>query len=106
MSRRTFSTIACAVPVPLRWRRWPAVAASASAAREFYVLMITFRGETDVDKGFRAYLADAGLKVRYTVRDLAQDVSRMPSIVQEARARQTSIYVWGTPSHAGAGGAL
>ena len=63
------------------------------------MLMITFRGETDVDKGFRAYLADAGLKVRYTVRDLAQDVSRMPSIVQEARALAPDlIYVWGTPA--------
>ena len=86
MSRRTFlhhclRGASAAALAPLS-----AAAASASAAREFHVLMITFRGETDVDKGFRAYLADAGLKVRYTVRDLAQDVSRMPSIVQEARA--------------------
>lgn len=99
MSRRTFlhhclRGASAAALAPLS-----AAAASASAAREFHVLMITFRGETDVDKGFRAYLADAGLKVRYTVRDLAQDVSRMPSIVQEARALAPDlIYVWGTPA--------
>ena len=29
--------------------------------RPFRILMLTFRGETDVDRGFRAYLADAGL---------------------------------------------
>lgn len=66
--------------------------------RAFHILMITFRGETDVDKGFRAYLADAGLQVRYTVRDVQQDVSRIPSILQEAKALAPDlIYVWGTP---------
>ena len=60
--------------------------------------MITFRGETDVDKGFRAYLADAGLDVRFTVRDVQQDVSRVPAILQEAKALAPDlIYVWGTP---------
>lgn len=101
MSRRTFlhhclQGAGVSVLAPL------AVAASAPAAvpvREFHILMITFRGETDVDKGFRAYLADAGLSVRYTVRDLQQDVGRMPAIVQEARALAPDlIYVWGTPA--------
>lgn len=67
--------------------------------RPFRVLMITFRGETEVDKGFRAYLADAGLRVDYTVRDARQDVSRLPAIVQEARALKPDlIYTWGTPA--------
>ena len=67
--------------------------------RPFRVLMITFRGETDVDRGFRAYLADAGLRVDYTVRDAQQDVSRLPAIVQEARTLAPDlIYVWGTPA--------
>jgi len=76
-----------------------AAAVASVAGREFHVLMITFRGETDVDKGFRAYLADAGLRVRYTVRDLQQDVARMPAIIQEARTLAPDlIYVWGTPA--------
>ena len=74
----------------------------AADGREFHVLMITFRGETDVDRGFRAYLADAGLRVRYTLRDLGQDATRMPAIVQEARRLAPDlIYVWGTPATLG-----
>lgn len=66
--------------------------------RTFHILMITFRGETEVDKGFRAYLADAGLRVRYTVRDVQQDVARVPAILQEVRELAPDlIYVWGTP---------
>ena len=80
----------------------PAAGAPAVPAREFHILMITFRGETDVDRGFRAYLAEAGLRVRYTVRDLQQDASRMPAIVREARALAPDlIYVWGTPATLG-----
>ncbi|MFA7528223.1 MAG: ABC transporter substrate-binding protein [Ottowia sp.] len=61
--------------------------------------MITFRGETDVDLGFRAYLAAAGLQVRYTVRDLQRDVAHMPGIIDEIRAQRPDlIYVWGTPA--------
>lgn len=73
--------------------------AAEASQRRFRILMITFRGETDVDKGFRAYLADAGLKVDYILRDLQQDVARMPAIIEEARAlRPDLIYVWGTPA--------
>lgn len=99
MSRRTFlrhclhgsTSLLAALPV--------AAALPQEPQREFHILMITFRGETDVDKGFRAYLADAGLRVRYTVRDLQQDVAHMPAIIQEARSLAPDlIYVWGTPA--------
>ena len=69
-----------------------------ASGRPFRILMITFRGETDVDKGFRAYLNEAGLQVQFTVRDVAQDVSRVPAILQEAEKLPPDlIYVWGTP---------
>ncbi|UJB65550.1 ABC transporter substrate-binding protein [Acidovorax sp. YS12] len=75
-----------------------AAAAAPAAGKSLHILMITFRGETDVDKGFRAYLAEAGLQVRYTVRDVQQDVGRIPAILEEARALAPDlIYVWGTP---------
>ncbi len=74
-------------------------AAAAERERPVHIVMVTFRGETDVDKGFCAYLADAGLPVRYTVRDLGQDIARMPAIVQEIRTLAPDlIYVWGTPA--------
>lgn len=102
MSRRRFlrdSLIGASLPLlaPLSGR---------AQGREFHILMITFRGETDVDKGFRAYLADAGLNVRYTVRDLQQDVARIPALLQEVRALAPDlIYVWGTPATLGVVGA-
>lgn len=67
--------------------------------RPWHILMITFRGETEVERGFRAYLAEAGLAVRYTVRDLQQDITRMPAVRQEIAALAPDlIYVWGTPA--------
>ena len=70
-----------------------------ASGRPFRILMITFRGETEVDKGFRAYLNEAGLQVQFTVRDVAQDVSRVPAILQEAEKLPPDlIYVWGTPA--------
>lgn len=64
----------------------------------FHVLMITYRGTTDVDRGFRTYLAETGLNVRFTVRDVQQDVSRISAILQEVPALAPDlIYVWGTP---------
>ena len=76
-----------------------AAALQHASGRPFRILMITFRGETDVDRGFRAYLNDAGLQVQFTVRDVGQDVARVPAILQEARQQPPDlIYVWGTPS--------
>ncbi len=93
MSRRAFLRHCLHAGLPLL------VPLAHAAGRSFHILMVTFRGETDVDRGFRAYLAEAGLQVRYTVRDVQQDVARIPAIVQEARQLAPDlIYVWGTPA--------
>lgn len=69
-----------------------------ASGRPFRILMITFRGETDVDRGFRNYLSEAGLEAQITVRDVQQDAARVPEILQEAaQLRPDLIYVWGTP---------
>ncbi|MBY0454472.1 MAG: hypothetical protein K2Q11_06270 [Burkholderiaceae bacterium] len=69
-----------------------------ASGRPFRILMITFRGETDVDRGFRNYLSEAGLEAQITVRDVQQDVAQVPEILQEAtQLRPDLIYVWGTP---------
>ena len=97
MSRRQFLE-KCLYTAGLSLLAQQTTAAAADIGRPLHILMITFRGETDVDKGFRAYLAEAGLQVRYTVRDVQQDVGRIPAILQEARALAPDlIYVWGTP---------
>ncbi len=97
MSRRTFLNHCLRRASLLLLAPWAAPMAQA-ADKTWHILMITFRGETDVDRGFRAYLADAGVKVRYTLRDVGQDMRRAPGIVQEIPALAPDlIYVWGTP---------
>ncbi len=83
-----FNTV-CTAPACPCWHR--GCPAAPLGGKPLHILMITFRGETDVDKGFRAYLAQAGLQVRYTVRDVQQDVGRIPAILEEARARWRPI---------------
>ena len=86
------------MPLAVPWALAGPVPAGAGAP-PVHIYMITFRGETDVDKGFRAYLAEAGVAVRYTVRDLGQDVGRMAALRREIRALAPDlIYVWGTPA--------
>lgn len=61
------------------------------------ILMLTFRGETDIERGFFAYLANAGLKCEFMVRDVQQNVANVPAILEEAVAFQPDlIYTWGT----------
>jgi putative ABC transport system substrate-binding protein len=60
--------------------------------------MILYRGETDVEKGFRDHFAGRLMPVEYLVRDVAMDVARVREHVAEARAWQADlIYTWGTP---------
>ena len=54
-----------------------------------------------MEPDYHAMMADerAGRMVQFTVRDVGQDVSRVPAILQEALAlRPDLIYVWGTPA--------
>jgi len=61
------------------------------------IFIVTYRGKTDVERGFRAYLADNGYAVDYIERDLARDRSRIPGIVAEIRALKPDLVMtWGT----------
>lgn len=72
--------------------------AQAKPARPLRIYMILYRGETDVEKGFRDYFASRNVAVELLVRDVAQDVTRVPAFVAEARALQVDlITTWGTP---------
>ena len=48
-----------------------------AAGHRFRVLMLTYRGTTDVDLGFQRYLQEAGLNVEFIVRDVQHDASRV-----------------------------
>ncbi len=74
----------------------PALALAAGARRP-RIYMILFRGETGVEKGFRAYFEANNVDVELIVRDVALDVGKVPALVAEARAMQVDlIYTWGT----------
>lgn len=70
---------------------------TAHAAEPAHIFMILWRGETRVERGFRAHMADAGLPVTYSIRNLDRDISRLPEVLAEARrTRPDLIYTWGT----------
>jgi putative ABC transport system substrate-binding protein len=71
--------------------------ALAQAAKPFRIYAITFRGMTDVEKGFQDYFTSRGVPVQITFRDLARDGTRMAGFLKEIReTRPDLIYTWGT----------
>lgn len=80
--------------------------AGAASGRPFHVFMILGRGETEVEQGFRDYFRDKDIPLEITVRDTANDASRIPEFVAEAkRLRPDLVYTWGTPAALGTVGA-
>ncbi|MFZ2650750.1 MAG: ABC transporter substrate-binding protein [Burkholderiaceae bacterium] len=71
--------------------------ARRAAGKPFRIYAITFRGMTDVEKGFEEYFASRKIPVQITYRDLNRDATRMPGFLDEIRAtRPDLIYTWGT----------
>ena len=71
--------------------------APAQAPKPFRIYAITFRGQTDVEKGFADYFAARRIPVDITFRDLNRDASRMPGFIEEIRrTRPDLVYTWGT----------
>ena len=61
------------------------------------IYAITFRGMTDVEKGFDEYFRTRKIAVQITYRDLNRDPTRLPGFIDEIRAtRPDLIYTWGT----------
>ena len=61
------------------------------------IMMLLFRGWEEACDGFRDYFTARRMPVELIVRDIAQDLSRVPALVQEAHAtRPDLVYLWGT----------
>jgi len=93
LSRRKFLTASLSATVagavPLRHGR-------ATTERKT-IFMVLWRGETNVEAGFRAHFAEAGLPVDYIVRSLDRDTGRLPGIIAEIeQAAPDLVYTWGT----------
>jgi len=65
--------------------------------RSFRIHMLLWRGETEVEQGFRAYLAEHQVPVELVVRDCNRDLGRLPDFLAEIRRdRPDLVYTWGT----------
>jgi putative ABC transport system substrate-binding protein len=68
-----------------------------TSQRPYRIYAITFRGMTDVERGFQDYFTSHRIPVQITFRDLNRDASRMPGFLEEIkRTRPDLIYTWGT----------
>lgn len=62
------------------------------------IYMILFRGETEVEAGFRQWFADNRFEAEILVRSVDLEAERVPGLLDEARAWHADlIYTWGTP---------
>src|ERR1700738_4038824 len=77
-----------------------------TAARPLRIYAITFRGMTDVERGFQDYFAARRIPVQITFRDLNRDRARMRGFIEEIRrTRPDLVYTWGTSVTLGVVGA-
>lgn len=61
------------------------------------VYMILYRGETDVENGFRQWFKEHRLEAEFLVRSVDLDANRVPPLLEEARIWHADlIYTWGT----------
>ena len=69
----------------------------SEAVTPFRIFAVVWRGETDVEQGFRDYLTQRGIPFEMTVRNLNLDRNNAPPIVEEIkRVRPDLVYTWGT----------
>lgn len=74
-----------------------APAAARDGAKPPRIVMILWRGETEVEHGFRDQIRVRGFDAEVIVRDLNRDLSRLPGVLEEVRGmRPDLVYTWGT----------
>ncbi len=70
---------------------------SAATAKPHRIYAITFRGMTEVERGFEEYFSSRKIPVQITWRDLNRDMARMAGYREEIRAMKPDlVYTWGT----------
>jgi putative ABC transport system substrate-binding protein len=72
-------------------------ATASNAVKPFRIYAITFRGMTDVEKGFAEYFTSRKIPVQITFRDMNRDPAKLATFIDEIRATKPDlIYTWGT----------
>ena len=70
---------------------------SLAQARPHRITMLLFRGWEEACDGFRDHFAARRIPVELTVRDVAQDLRRLPAMIAEIRETKPDlVYLWGT----------
>jgi putative tryptophan/tyrosine transport system substrate-binding protein len=70
----------------------------AKAADRKTIYMITFRGQTDVERGFKEYLKQTSLNYQLIERDVNKDIKNIAPFLDEIRQiKPDLIYTWGSP---------
>ena len=79
--------------------------ATSPPARPRRIFMVTWRGRTDVERGFTDYWREHGEPVEWIWRDAAQDRNALAAIADEiSEARPDLVHTWGTPPTLGLAG--
>ena len=69
----------------------------SAVTKPFKIFAVVWRGETEVEQGFRDYLNQRGIPFEMTVRNLNLDRANAGPIVEEIkRAHPDLVYTWGT----------
>ena len=65
--------------------------------RPYRIMMLLFRGWEEACDGFRDHFAARRIPVELIIRDIGQDLRRVPALVEEVRETKTDlVYIWGT----------
>ena len=89
--------ILCATLVLAATQARAQTADGPAVAEPFKIFAVVWRGETEVEQGFRDYLNQRGIPFEMTIRNLNLDRANAGPIVEEIkRARPDLVYTWGT----------
>jgi putative tryptophan/tyrosine transport system substrate-binding protein len=76
------------------------------SAKPYRIYAITYRGMTNIEKGFEEYFKSRKIPVEITWRDLNLDATRLPGFIAEIRTTKPDlVYTWGTSVTLGVVGA-
>lgn len=75
-------------------------ARAQSGGGPYRILMLTYRGDTDVERGFRDYFAANEIKVEFATRDVERDPAKVKPILAQMLPtfKPDLIYTYGTPN--------
>lgn len=77
-------------------------AATQDEQKIFSIVMVSWRGITDAEKGFMEYLERQNVQVEYTFLDVKKDKSLLPGFVKQIKEIQPDlVYVFGTSGSVG-----